>query len=104
MGNNSTFLTLIASFCLSAIAYQGAKPREVPVQEIEFKEMVIQPRIESYEFDEYVITAGGSDDADDGDGKGIDWDQNYVFWCATHPDECDDVVIDDGEDEGGYEC
>lgn len=104
MGNNSTFLTLITSFCLSAIAYQGAQPREVPVQKMEFEERVIEGRVEFLEFEDYVITAGGSDEVDDGDTKGIDWDQNYAFWCATHPDECDDAVVDGGEEQGGYEC
>jgi len=90
LGNNSTFLTLFASFCLSAIAYQVAQNREVPVQKLEF--------------DEFTITAGGSDDADDGDTEGIDWNQNSAFWCVTHPDICDYAVTDGGEEQGGYEC
>ena len=99
--DNSTFLTLIASFCLSAIAYTAAQPEDIPVQEIEFDEYIIEPNIEYIEFDDYVITAQ-SDESDDGDTKGIDWDQRDAFWCATHPDECDND--EEEPEEGGYEC
>tara|TARA_A100000164_G_scaffold104441_1_gene91669 strand:- start:388 stop:687 length:300 start_codon:yes stop_codon:yes gene_type:complete len=97
----STFLTLIGSFCLSAIAYDAAQPREVPVQHLEFEEHIIQPGMQYYSFGEMVVIAQ-ADDADDGDSEGIDWDQNSDFWCLTHPDECDvDLLTDEEELEDG---
>ena len=96
-----TLLTLIGSFCLSAIAYDAAQPREVPVQHYVFEEYIIQPDIQYYNFDEIIILAQ-NDDADDGDSDGIDWDQNSDFWCLTHPDECDvDLLTDEEELEDG---
>ncbi len=97
----STFLTLIGSFCLSAIAYDAAQPREVPVQHYEFEEYIIQPDIHYYNYGEPLMIAQ-ADDADDGDSDGIDWDQNSDFWCLTHPDECDvDLLTDEEELEDG---
>ena len=97
----STFLTLIGSFCLSAIAYDAAQPRKVPVQHLEFEERIIQPGIQYYSFGEMVVIAQ-DDDVDDGDSDGIDWDQNNDFWCLTHPDECDvDLLTDEEELEDG---
>tara|TARA_Y200000002_G_scaffold382608_1_gene400304 strand:- start:1086 stop:1385 length:300 start_codon:yes stop_codon:yes gene_type:complete len=93
----SIFLTLIGSFCLSAIAYDAAQPREVPVQHYEFEEHIIQPAIQYYDFDEIIILAQ-ADDADDGDSDGIDWDQNSDFWCLTHPDECDIELLTEEEE------
>jgi len=100
--NNSTFLVLVASFCLSAIAYQAAQPVYIPVQHMEFDEIIIKPDMEVLEFEDYLIVAQ-ADDADDGDTDGIDWDQHDAFWCVTHPDECNDVVIDTVDDED-YGC
>ena len=57
MRSNSSFLTLVASFCLSAIAYSAAQPIDVPVQVLEFDEMVIEPSYDVIEFDEMVIKA-----------------------------------------------
>jgi hypothetical protein len=107
--NNSTFLVLVASFCLSAVAYTAAQPHEVPVDYIEFEEMIIQPEVEYYEFgdyeirvepiqvvmDEMIIIAQGSDDVDDGDGANLD--MMNANWCLIHPD---DVICQD-EDQGG---
>ena len=93
MRSNSTFLTLIASFCLSTVAYIVAQPDEVPVQHYEFDDYVIQPRIETYEFDEYEIIAQ-ADEADDGDGVNID--MMNANWCLIHPD---DVICQDADEE-----
>ena len=92
MRSNNSFLTLIASFCLSTVAYIVAQPDEVPVQHYEFDDYVIQPRIETYEFDEYEIIAQ-ADEADDGDGANID--MMNANWCLIHPDD----VICQGADE-----
>ena len=98
MRSNNTFLTLIASFCLSTVAYIVAQPDEVPVQHYEFDDYVIQPRIETYEFDEYEIIAQ-ADEADDGDGANID--MMNANWCLIHPDDviCQDDDVED-EEEG----
>ena len=99
MRSNNTFLTLIASFCLSTVAYIVAQPDEVPVQHYEFDDYVIQPRIETYEFDEYEIIAQ-ADEADDGDGANID--MMNANWCLIHPD---DVICQDaGEEEEVEGC
>ena len=95
MRSNRTFLTLIASFCLSAIAYQSAKPVDVPVQHLEFDEYVIEGFVDVIEFDEYVIIAQ-ADEADDGDGANID--AMNAHWCDIWPDKCNDQ---DDEDQGG---
>lgn len=126
MRSNNSFLTLIASFCLSAIAYNVAQADEIPVQHLEFEPHVIQPRIEIYEFeedyliqprvatyvfDDYVIQSSTlviemdeviiisqADEADDGDGANIDWMNDN--WCLIHPDDeiCQDLE-DEDEDE-----
>ena len=94
MRSNSTFLTLIASFCLSAVAYNAAQPVDVPVQHIEFDDYVIEGYIDVIEFDEYEIIAQ-ADEADDGDGENID--MMNANWCLIHPD---DVICQD-DDQGG---
>lgn len=94
MRSNSTFLTLIASFCLSAVAYNAAQPVDVPVQHYEFDDYVIEGYIDVIEFDDYVIVAQ-ADDADDGDGENID--MMNANWCLIHPD---DVICQD-DDQGG---
>lgn len=89
MRSNNTFLTLIASFCLSAVAYNAARPVDVPVQHMEFDEIMIQPDMEVIEFDDYVIVAQeGERDILDDPGA----------WCFIHPD---DVICQDGEDQAG---
>ena len=95
MRSNNSFLTLIASFCLSAVAYNVAQPVEVPVQHLEFDDYVIQPRVEEIIFDDYVVVAQ-ADEADDGDGANID--MMNANWCLIHPD---DVICqeDKGEDD-----
>ena len=95
MRSNNSFLTLIASFCLSAVAYNVAQPVEVPVQHLEFDDYVIQPRVEEIIFDDYVVVAQ-EDEADDGDGANID--MMNAHWCDIHPD---DVICqeDKGEDD-----
>lgn len=94
MRSNSTFLTLIASFCLSAVAYNAAQPVDVPVQHYEFDDYVIEGYIDVIEFDDYVIVAQ-ADEADDGDGENIDMMNEN--WCLIHPD---DVICQD-DDQGG---
>ena len=98
MRSNSTFLTLIASFCLSTVAYIAVQPDEVPVQHIEFDDYVIEGYIDVIEFDEYEIIAQ-ADEADDGDGANIDMMNEN--WCLIHPDDviCQDVDQED-EEEG----
>jgi hypothetical protein len=102
--NNSTFLVLVTSFCLSAIAYQAAQPKKSHGHDVKslVKEViaarVVMSMMVSQDADEKK-----SNDADDGDTDGIDWDQHDAFWCVTHPDECDDVVIDTVDDED-YGC
>lgn len=93
----STLLTLISSFCLSAIAYDAAQPREVPVQHYEFEEHIIQPGVQYYSFGELVVIAQ-ADDADDGDGDNID--MMNANWCLIHPDKCNNKD-DDDEEQGG---
>ena len=94
MRSNSTFLTLIASFCLSTGAYIVAQPDEVPVQHYEFDDYVIEGYIDVIEFEEYEIIAQ-ADEADDGDGENIDMMNDN--WCLIHPD---DVICQD-DDQGG---
>ena len=49
-------LTFALSFTLSSAAFLAAQHDEVPVQHIEFLEdYEIQPRVETYVFDDYVI-------------------------------------------------
>ena len=94
-----TLLVLTTSFALSAFAFIGANSRdEVPVQVIWMDEIEITPRVETLEFDDYVIVAQ-ADDTDDGDTDGIDWRRNEEFWCATHPEACEVDLLDVDEDE-----
>lgn len=114
MRSNTTrsLLALVASFCLSMVSYNVVQPDDMPVQHLEFEEMIIQPDMEVIEFDDYEIRPRSEtvlmDEEviiaqaqtvppreDNGDTKGIDWDQNYAFWCATHPD---DVICQSSED------
>ena len=98
MRSNSTFLTLIASFCLSTGAYIVAQPDEVPVQHYEFDDFVIEGYIDVIEFEEHEVIAQ-ADEADDGDGANIDMMNEN--WCLIHPDDviCQDVDEED-EEEG----
>ena len=92
---NHTILTLIASFCLSSLAYQASQDQ---VDVLEFLDpIVITPRVISFEETEIQF--------DDGDTRGIDWDRNEEFWCATHPDEClvDTNLQDDDDDDSDEE-
>ena len=111
MRSNNSFLTLIASFCLSAVAYNVAQPVKIPVQHLEFDDYEIQPRVETYVFDDYVIQSSATvidmdevtiivqaDEADDGDGANID--MMNANWCLIHPD---DVICQDLEDEDEVE-
>lgn len=111
MRSNNSFLTLIASFCLSAVAYNVARPVEVPVQHLEFEDYEIQPRVETYEFDDYVIQPSAliidmdeviiiaqEDESDDGDGANID--MMNANWCLIHPD---DVICQDAAEEDEVE-
>ena len=94
MRSNNSFLTLLVSFCLSTGSYIVSQPDDVPVQELEFGDYVIQPNVEIIEFGDYVIVSQ-VDESDDGDGENIDWMNNN--WCLIHPD---DVICQD-EDQGG---
>ena len=112
MRSNNSFLTLVASFCLSAVAYNVSRPVEVPVQHIEFfDDYEIQPRVETYEFDDYVIQPSAlivdmdeviiiaqEDEADDSDGVNVD--MMNANWCLIHPDDviCQDAAEEDDEE------
>jgi hypothetical protein len=101
--SNNTFLTLIASFCLSAVAYNAAQPVDAPVQHMEFDDYVIQPDMEVIEFGDYEIRI---------DVEKIEMDEMVIVankgerdilddpgaWCFIHPD---DVICQDGEDQAG---
>jgi len=95
--NNSTFLVLVASFCLSAIAYQAAQPKMSHGHDVKslVKEViatrVVMSMLVSQKADEKK-----SDDADDGDGENIDMMNEN--WCLIH---VDDPVCQGGEDQGG---
>ncbi len=94
MRSNNSFLTLLVSFCLSTVSYIVSQPDDVPVQELEFGDYVIQPNVEIIEFGDYVIVSQ-VDESDDGDGENIDMMNEN--WCLIHPD---DVICQD-EDQGG---
>jgi len=114
--SNNSFPTLIASFCLSAVAYNVAQPVEVPVQRLEFDDYVIKGHVQRLEFDDYeirivrdeettevidmdeVIIIAQEDEADDGDGANIDWMNDN--WCLIHPD---DEICQDQDDEDEVE-
>ena len=98
MRSNSTFLTLVASFCLSTGAYIVAQPDEVPVQHYEFDDYEIKGRIPMIEMEVHEVIAQ-ADEADDGDGANID--MMNANWCLIHPDDviCQDVDEED-EEEG----
>ena len=103
MRSNNSFLALIASFCLSAVAYNAAVIDDVPVQRMEFDEIMIQPDMEVIEFGDYeiridvekiemdeVVIIAHKEDLDILDDPGA--------WCFIHPD---DEVCLDGEDQAG---
>ena len=98
MRSNNSFLTLLASFCLSTGAYIAAQPDEVPVQHYEFNDFVIEGYIDVVEFEEHLVIAQ-ADESDDGDGANID--MMNANWCLIHPDDviCQDVDEED-EEEG----
>lgn len=110
MRSNSTFLTLLVSFCLSTGSYVLAQPDVVPVQEMVFDDYVIQPDMEVIEFvDDYVIKGhveviefeemvivSQVDPSDDGDGENIDMMNEN--WCLIH---VDDPACQGGNDQGG---
>ena len=92
-------LTLALSFSLSTVAFLAAQPDDVPVQQIEFDDYVIEGHVDVIEFEEYVIIAQ-ADEADDGDGANID--VMNAHWCDIWPDKCN-ANDDDDEDQGGDE-
>lgn len=108
----STLLTLSMSFCLSTLSYVVAQPDDIPVQHLEFKEMVIHPDVEVYEFDEFIIE-GGTSEIVMPEGLIIadasrDLLDDPEAWCFIHPDDptCladDDEDSDDDSDEE-YGC
>lgn len=89
-------LTLFVSFSLSMGAFMAAQIDDVPVQNIEFEEYEITPRIEVIEFEEYVITAQ-NDDVDDGDGENLD--MMNAHWCDIWPDDAECINNDKEEDD-----
>ena len=91
-------LTLALSFSLSTVAFLAAQHDDVPVQEMEFDDFVIEGYVDVLEFGEHLIIAQ-ADEADDGDGANID--MMNAHWCDIHPDKCNNK--DDDEDEGGEE-
>ena len=98
MRSNSSFLTLLFSFCLSTGSYILAQPDDVPVQHLEFDDYEIKGRIPVIEMDEHIVIVQ-NDEADDGDGENIDMMNEN--WCLIHPDDviCQDVDEED-EEEG----
>ena len=116
MRSNNSFLALIASFCLSAVAYNVAQPVEVPVQHLEFDDYEIKGHVQRLQFDDYeirivrdeettevidmdeVIIIAQDDEADDGDGVNID--MMNANWCLIHPD---DVICQDADEEDEVE-
>jgi hypothetical protein len=123
----SNFITLLASFTLSTIAYLGAQ-NTVKVQHIEFDEPIIiqpsyeviefqegitiepnveviefqegitiEPNVEVIEFGEDMILAQATDPNDDGDGENIDMMNDH--WCEIWPDH--PVCDKNEEDEDG---
>jgi pyruvate/2-oxoacid:ferredoxin oxidoreductase alpha subunit len=119
--SNNSFLTLVASFCLSAVAYNVAQPVEVPVQHLEFDDYVIKGHVQRLQFDDYeirivrdeetteyidmevidmdeLIIIAQEDEADDGDGVNIN--MMNANWCLIHPD---DVICQDQEEEDELE-
>ena len=92
-----------------------SQPDDVPVQELEFGDYVIEGHVETHESDDYVIkivrneersgvivmdeyvVVSQADPSDDGDGENIDMMNEN--WCLIHPD---DVICQD-EDQGGDE-
>ena len=112
-----TWLVLVASFTLSAIAYNVAHSHEVPVQHLEFEEMVIQPRVETYEFDEveiyvpveviemdeFAIIAQSSPSEANDDSTVPDGDSSA--FCFLYPERCNDAEGDEGgSDDSDEEC
>ena len=127
MRSNNSFLTLIASFCLSAVAYNVAQPVEIPVQHLEFDDYVIEGHVQRIQFDDYeirivrdeppylkylndetsevivmdeVTIIAQADEADDGDGANIDWMNDN--WCLIHPD--DEICQDQDEEDEVEGC
>lgn len=107
----STLLTLSMSFCLSTLSYVVAQPDDVPVQHLEFEEIMIRPDVEVYEFEEFVIEAGTSEIVMP-DGLILAQAQRDLIddpeaWCFIHPDDptclADDDDSDDDSDEE-YGC
>ena len=98
MRSNSSFLTLLVSFCLSTGSYILAQPDDVPVQHLEFDDYVIEGYVDVIEFDEHIVIVQ-KDESDDGDGENIDMMNEN--WCLIHPDDviCQDV--DEEEEEQG---
>jgi hypothetical protein len=116
--SNSTFLTLLVSFCLSTGSYVLAQPDVVPVQEMVFDDFVIEGHIQTIEFDDYVINSvrdeersdvivmdelivvSQVDPSDDGDGENIDFMNDN--WCQIWPDhEVCVNIVEGGETSGG---
>jgi len=128
--SNNTFLTLVASFCLSAVAYNAAASRKVPVQHLEFDDYEINGHYYQIVMDEEVFIAQDDshperhrvqwceknpthesckdlkpkeekkDEADDGDGENIDF--MNANWCQIWPDhEACVNIVEGGETAGG---
>ena len=93
-------LTLALSFSLSTAAFLAAQHDDVPVQQLEFEDYVIEGYVDVLEFGEHLIIAQ-ADEADDGDGANID--MMNAHWCDIHPDKCNNKDDDDDEDKGGEE-
>jgi len=110
----SNFITLLASFTLSTIAYLGAQ-NAVPVQHIEFNEpliiqpsydviefqegITIEPAVEVIEFGENMILVQEVDLHDDGDGENID--MMNANWCKIWPDHPTCSKNNDEDEDAG---
>ena len=91
----STLLTLIASFLLSAIAYNAAHADDIDVTKIAKEVIATRAAFEvlyNKSIDKKIVAQ--ADEADDGDGENIDWMNDN--WCLIHPD---DVICQEQQGE-----
>lgn len=99
MRSNNSFLTLIASFCLSAVAYNVAHADDIDVTKITKEVISARTALKAlYQTSSNVKIITQADEADDGDGANID--MMNANWCLIHPD---DVICQDATEEDEVE-
>ena len=99
MRSNNSFLTLIASFCLSAVAYNVAHADDIDVTKITKEVISARTALKAlYQTSSNVKIITQADEADDGDGANID--MMNANWCLIHPD---DVICQDAAEEDEVE-